>query len=111
MQAAIFGVGVSLLRERFLKLLFQFGIRRLGTAVRRATEVGRQQQGDEDEHPADGGDDVRKSEESNLGIKISETFSHDFVSARAGTETGTGAAVAAGCRSATRNLETMYKWQ
>ena len=43
LQAAIFGIGFSLLREGFLKLLFQLRVCCLGTVVGRTAEIGSEQ--------------------------------------------------------------------
>jgi len=67
-------------------------------------QVRGQQQSDENEHPTDGRDNVRKSEEADLGIQCSEPYAHDLASVAIEVVTDCG-------RSTNRNFETMWEWQ
>lgn len=100
LQLPILLICFQLLTKRVVKLCLNLPVGVARTPVGWPAQIRGQQQSDEDEHPADSGDDVRKSEEADSGIKRSEPFAHDLASVAIGADTGCW-------RSTKRNFETM----
>jgi transposase len=102
LQTLILCVQFHLLRESFFKAPFNIRIGRL-RIVGWATQIRRQEQGNEYEHTAHRSNYIRESEEGNFRIKSAKAISHGFVSA----------VIALGCcsRLVRRSLETIFEWQ
>ena len=104
LQIPVVRVHLHLLRKGLIELLLDLHVRSLRTAIGWSAQIGREKQGDENEHAADSGDDIRESEEGDLGIKTSEMLPH--VLASVPVVSGDGC-----WRFVRRSLETMCEWQ